>query len=296
MTKFEELNQKVRFIKNDFPLKAEIVSREDADTHWREKVAYNVSEDERITAWVLLPKKTTKQTSAIFCFHQHGSNWDIGKSEPVGLEGDPELAYAKELTERGYITITPDAIAFEERNSGGGAGANYFQLAKHLVDGETLLAKVISDTIKGIDYIISREEVSGDKVGFIGHSYGGRMALWMPVFDDRIITSVSNCGCVNYKNSIDERAIGVQMEFVIPDILEFGDMEDIIPLGNKTNLLVSATSEDKYCVGAKDLFRVIQNSYTKTEVKLLEYDGGHIFTKEMRDNAYDFIEGHLPLE
>jgi hypothetical protein len=37
----------------------------------------------------------------IFCHHQHASEFDIGKSEVVGLRGDPDQAHAAELARRG---------------------------------------------------------------------------------------------------------------------------------------------------------------------------------------------------
>jgi len=294
MTETEKLNQKVQYTKNECPLNAEVVSKVDGGSYWIEKVAFNVEADERISAFVLVPKELKSTVPAIYCFHQHGGDWKIGKSEPAGLLGNPDLAYAKELTERGYITITPDALAFEERNLGNDADGNYFEMVKRLVSGKTLLGKTISDTAKGIDYALSREECDG-QIGFIGHSYGGRMALWMPVFDNRIKVSVSNCGCVNYEDSIDERRIGVQMEFTVPGILDFGDMDKIVPLGNKTNLLISATKEDKYSTGAEELYKNIKDNYVNTEIRLSMFEGGHIFTGEMRDNAYSFITKYLPI-
>jgi dienelactone hydrolase len=295
MTDIEKLNEKVKYSKNQCDLDAELISREDSGNYWTEKVSFNVAENERINAYVLIPKTLENTAPAVYCFHQHGSNWDIGKSEPVGLMGDPDLAYAKELTELGYITITPDAFAFEERNQGGGAGETFFEMVKKIVMGDTLLAKVISDTVKGIDYILSRKECNGN-IGFIGHSYGGRMALWLPVFDNRIKVSVSNCGCVNYEDSIDENRVGIQMEFGVPDILGFGDMDKITKLGCNTNLLISATKDDKYSTGAEVLYSRIKGSYIDSEVLLSKYEGGHIFTKEMRTNAYNFIAKHLPLQ
>jgi dienelactone hydrolase len=50
------------------------------------------------------------------------------------------MNYAVELAEKGFIAFAPDAIAFEERqNEMGGRGGNYFELAKRIVNGETLL-------------------------------------------------------------------------------------------------------------------------------------------------------------
>jgi hypothetical protein len=41
----------------------------------------------------------------MLCLHQ---TIKMGKDEPVGLEGNANLHYAKELAERGYVSIVPD--------------------------------------------------------------------------------------------------------------------------------------------------------------------------------------------
>ena len=41
----------------------------------------------------------------MLCLHQAIK---MGKDEPVGLEGNANLHYAKELAERGYVCIVPD--------------------------------------------------------------------------------------------------------------------------------------------------------------------------------------------
>ena len=96
-----------------------------------------------------------------------------------------------------------------------------------LVEGETLLAKVIHDLRVAIDYLVTRTEVDKNNMGFIGHSYGGRMALWLPAFDRRIRASVSNCGCIPYRYSLEHRT-GIQAEFCIPGIMKEHDIEDVI--------------------------------------------------------------------
>ena len=88
-------------------------------------------------------------------------------------------------------------------------------LATRLVQGRTLLSKCLHDISVALDYLATRPEVDPQRIGFIGHSYGGRMAIWAPAIDDRILASVSNCGCVNYKQSFTHDT-GVQMEFCLP--------------------------------------------------------------------------------
>jgi dienelactone hydrolase len=187
----------------------------------------------------------------------------------------------------------PDALAFEERNWSNPSGeAEYFELATRLVQGKTLLAKCLHDVSVALDYLATRAEVDPLRIGFIGHSYGGRMAIWAPAFDERIGASVSNCGCVNYKQSFTHDT-GVQAEFCLPGVLELGDVEDVLKLVAPRPLLLQATSEDKWSRGAEAMFAYARPSFPEGKLVLGYWPGGHIFTPEMRENAYRFLDQHL---
>lgn len=264
----------------------------DCGSYVREKVEYGTEEGERVRAYLLVPKNIKESRPAIFCHHQHAGNYALGKSEVVGISGDPDQAYAAELAERGYITFAPDAIAFEERNWSEGGHAEYFELATRLVQGKTLLAKALHDLAVGLDYLQTRKEVDRDRIGFIGHSYGGKMAIWAPAFDERIKASVSNCGCVSYKDSLD-RGIGIQMEFCVPGILEVGDIDDVAGLIAPRALLISATTNDIWSRGARRLCESVQGQFPQNALGLKVWDGDHCFTPKMREFAYSFLEKHL---
>ena len=275
------------------PLRSRTLESTDCGRYVREKVEFFTESEEVIPAYICLPKNRKSKTPAIFCHHQHDQNFTLGKSEVVGLAGDPHQAYAAELADRGYITFAPDAIGFEERNwSGGTFETSYYELASRLVTGHTLLAKVLHDASVGIDYLETREEVDSSRIGFVGHSYGGRMALWVPAFDRRIKASVSNCGCVNYKDSL-HRDAGVQMEFCIPGILQIGDIEDIVGLIAPTPLYISAAEQDKWSRGAQQIYDSVAAAFPQENLKLKIWPGGHVFTPAMREEAYQFLDRHL---
>lgn len=272
---------------NRTELDPKILEEIDCGTYIRQKVSYNVEAGERVSAYICIPQDIKGSTAAVFCYHQHHGQFELGKSEVVGLSGDPDQAYAKELAERGYITFAPDAIAFEERQAGG----QYFELASRLVQGKTLMAKVIHDTYVGLDYLLSRTEVDSKAVGFIGHSYGGRMALWMPAFDNRIKSSVSNCGCIDYRHSLTHDT-GIQMEFCIPGFMEKFDLEDIIEQYNDCTLLISTTTDDKWSRGYQELYEILKTRELRS-IELKVYPGEHVFTTEMREYAYKFLDNTL---
>ena len=180
------------------PLNREIVGSVDRGSYDELRVEYDVERGERIAAYLLKPKVTLGRLPAVICHHQHHGQYDLGKSEVVGLAGDPSQAIGSELAALGYIILAPDAIGFEERNWSYPTGwAEYFELSTRLVQGQTLLAKCIHDAQVAVDLIESDPDVDPLRIGFAGHSYGGRMAIWAPALDERIKASVSNCGCVN---------------------------------------------------------------------------------------------------
>lgn len=275
------------------PLCSQTLASMDCGSYWRQKVEYATGSDDVISAFICIPKVREGRTPAIFCHHQHDWNFALGKSEVVGIAGDPDQAYAAELAERGYITFSPDAIGFEERNwSGGTVQTVCFELTSRLAKGSTLLAKILHDAMVGIDYLETRGEVDAGRIGFLGHSYGGRMAIWLPAFDRRIHASVSNCGCIPYKESLG-RDTGVQMEFCLPGILHIGDIEDVVELVAPTPILISATESDPWSRGAQRIFDSAKFAFPANDVRLRVWPGRHAFTKPMRDYAYRFLDDYL---
>ena len=123
------------------PLDAVLLETADCGLYVRETIEYAVETDERVKSFLLVPKNINRSLPAIFAHHQHASQFQLGKSEVVGLKGDADQAYASELAERGYVVIAPDALAFEERNWSNPSGyAEYHELATRLVQGRTLLS------------------------------------------------------------------------------------------------------------------------------------------------------------
>ncbi|MBA2306997.1 dienelactone hydrolase family protein [Candidatus Dependentiae bacterium] len=281
-----------------FPTKVDlnpkVIESTDCVSYIREKVEYTTEANDQVRAYILIPKNLKGPAPAIYCHHQHAGNFRLGKSEMVGLAGDPDQSLAAELAERGYITFASDAVGFEERNwSEDKSGrAEYFEFATRLVNGNSLLAKNLHDISVGLNYLESRPEVDASRIGFIGHSYGGRMAIWFPVFDKRIKASVSNCGCVNYKDSLSKN-VGIQLSFCIPTIMKYGDTEDVVKMVAPIPLYISATEDDKWSKGAQQLYDYAKPAFFSSELKLKVWPGKHIFTKEMREEAYSFLDKYL---
>jgi dienelactone hydrolase len=281
----------------EMPVKVEltlnVVEEVDCGAFIRKKISYASEIGETIPAFLCIPKNVTIPIPAVYCFHQHADNWLLGKSEVVGLAGLPDQAYAKELAERGYVTLAPDAICFEERAEvDDPVEYHAYQLYTRLMSGQTLLGKVLFDISAGVDLLQSMPEVDATRIGFIGHSYGGRTALFAPAFDRRIKASVSSCGSTRLREILAQNR-GIQFDYVIPNFLAYGDIEDVVRLVEPCNLLILGTDQDRWSRNIEDIFEYAKLAFVKGKIEQKIYPGNHSFSEEMRLRAYRFLDNYL---
>jgi dienelactone hydrolase len=282
------------------PLNAETVEVVEEGSLICEKVIYETEPGESVPAYVLIPKNRKGPTPAVFCHHQHGGEFNNGKREVIGWGGDPQQAYARELAERGYVAFAPDAKCFEERIVVGleGVDNERFEATRLLLMGQSLQRRMLWDIRRGIDYLLTRKEVDGDRIGCIGHSLGGQETLFGAAFDTRIKAAVSSCGFSTYK-AILRNKINHNLSLYIPGILQYTDIPEIAAMVAPRPFLILAGDKD-------DIFPLegIREVYAKAEevyrgygradrVKLVLYDGGHAFTTEMQQEAYRWFDKWL---
>lgn len=281
----------------EMPTKSElnlkVLQEVDCGTFIRQKIGYSSEVGETISAFLCIPKNISALLPAIYCFHQHAGNWSLGKSEVVGLAGLPDQVYARELAERGYITLAPDAICFEERaDAADPVRYHAHQLHTRLMRGQTLLGKVLFDISAGIDLLQNLPFVDATRIGFIGHSYGGRTALFAPAFDRRIKVSVSSCGSTTLKTMM-AQDIGIQFDYVVPGFLGWGDIADVVRLVEPCHLLILGTDDDKWSQNIQDIFEYAKSAFVTGELDRQIYPGKHSFSEQMRTRAYRFLDRHL---
>ncbi len=146
----------------------------------RTRITYLGEPDDPVPAWLLVPKGLRRRAPAMLCLHQ---TTKIGKDEPAGLGGLPNLHYARELAERGYVCIVPDYPYL---------GENHFDPYQHGYASCTM--KGIVNHMRAIDVLTSLPEVDSRRIAAIGHSLGGHNTLFVAAFDQRIRAMVTSCG------------------------------------------------------------------------------------------------------
>jgi glucuronyl esterase-like protein len=173
------------------PLLAETLAESSGDGFTRRKVRYQSEPGEWIPAYVLIPHNRQLHSPAVLCPHQ---TTQAGKDSPAGLADNPEQHTALRLAQRGYVTLTWDALCFGERHKpeSGHYGDAIPFYRKH--PRWSLLSKMIWDLSRGIDYLETLDFVDAKRIGCVGHSHGGLTTLFGMALDPRIAAGASNCG------------------------------------------------------------------------------------------------------
>ena len=181
------------------PLNPQVLEEQDCGSFLRRKITFTPEPNDRLMAWLLVPKSVlnnrNSKAPAMLCLHQ---TTQIGKDEPVGLGGNPNLHYAKELTERGYVTFAPDYIGGDIPEVGIKDGFGESRSDPYAMGYVSGTMKGIWNHIRSLDFLQSLTFVDGERIGVIGHSLGGYNALFLAAFDERVKVVVTSCGFTSF--------------------------------------------------------------------------------------------------
>jgi pimeloyl-ACP methyl ester carboxylesterase len=153
----------------------------------RYSINFLVAKNERVTAYLYLPigKKDDQRIPAMLALHETDQ---LGKGSVDGQGKNINLAYAKELAQRGYIVIAPDYPDFGESQT--------YDFENDRYESGTM--KGIFNHMRCIDLLQSMPEVDPERIGVIGHSLGGHNSIFVGAFDERLKVVVSSCGWTGY--------------------------------------------------------------------------------------------------
>lgn len=269
------------------------------------RLRYTLTDDESGFGWLLLPHDRTGPSPCVIALHQTVPQ---GKDEPVGIVGDPGLAYGAELAARGFVVFAPDAIGFGERRMGC-SGARYHSADQFFAahPAGSVMAKMAYDVSRAIDLLAILPEIDAERVGCIGHSHGGYGTLFAMLLDERIRAGVISCGMTRLRDDpTPER--WWRNTALIPRLGYYEGRMHAAPFDFDTWLALLAPRPALICVALEDsifpnsrcLFRAIDRGRAVyrtygcgRNLNRFVYDGGHRFPPEARTKAYEILEKAL---
>ncbi|HEV7403126.1 MAG TPA: acetylxylan esterase [Chthoniobacteraceae bacterium] len=147
---------------------------------------------------------------------------------------------------------------------------------------------MIWDAMRGLDYLQSRPEIRGDRLGCTGVSGGGMMTSYLMALDDRIAAAAPACYLTGYRRLLE--TIGPQdFEQNLFGQLAAGlDHADYVIMSAPRPVLMMVATRDFFDIqGAWNVFRQAKRCYGRLglaeRVELIEADTKHDLAIDMRE-------------
>ena len=286
-------------------LKPEITEDIGVENFRRKKILLDLEPGFSIPCYLTLPKKIEKKQklSAILCLHGHGD----GKSEMLGLNlgtSDEKPwhepgAIALHAARAGYVTISPDFLAFGERGGisspfGEGVDPCLAQYSWGQTTGLIPTTLNIHAIRRCIDYLLTLPFIDKNRIAAVGHSHGGYITTMATAVEPRIKTAVISGFMQTHAGALGKSwECGSQ---VVPNLFNYGDLADLACTFTPRPLLLISGLYDS-CAPAPfafAAFKKIKKAYALAgcpeKAELFTFPGEHLFQPQA---ALEFLERYL---
>lgn len=176
------------------PLRLEVRSSDRVGPIDRRLVEYEGEPGLRVQAWLLEPHDRAGRLPALVALHQT-TNASI--DEIAGVGGRDEMQIGLKLAERGFVVICPRCFLWQDAADFGAAVTHHRLRHPHA----TGMAKMLFDARRAIDVLVSLETVDAGRIGAVGHSLGGKEALYLAAFDERVRAAVASEGGIGLRST-----------------------------------------------------------------------------------------------
>ena len=276
------------------PLDLEVLETKQLDGVLLEKITFLSEPGDRVPAYLLTPSDLAGKAPAMLCLHQ---TTKIGKGEPAGLGGLPNLHYALELARRGYVTLAPDYPNFGDYSN------NPYENGY-----VSTTMKGIWNHMRAVDLLQTLPSVDAERIGSIGHSLGGHNTMYVAVFDERLKVLVSSCGFNSFFKYFGGDIGGWSHKGYMPRIFQvykkdpnqmpFDFTEVVSALAPRHFFVNAPLGDDNFEVsGVRDCINAANPVYellgASGNLKAVYPDAQHDFPAEIRQQAYEFVDGVL---
>lgn len=261
----------------------------------RKKITFDSGDGDAVPAYLFIPKARSRRNRAALCLHQ---TVKIGKAEPAGLGGKPNLHYALELARRGFVTLAPDYPNFGD-----------YTIDVYSTGYVSATMKGIRNHRRAIDLLVSLPEVDAGRIGAIGHSLGGHNTLFVSAFDSRVGAAVTSCGFTSFRKYYGGNLTGWSHAGYMPRIASvYGKSPEKMPfdfpailesLAPRAVFINAPLHDSNFDVsGVDDCLESARPAYAKVfrasdRLRVVHPDCGHDFPPEIRTTAYEFMERWL---
>lgn len=279
------------------PVSAALRGEEERDGYVLETWDLDLNGLEAVPAYLARPSGGDGPRPAVLFNHSHGGGYDIGKSEFVdGRSYLQPVPYAKELTDRGYVALAIDHWCFGERNHT--TEADMFKAM--LWQGRVLWGMMVYDSLRALDWLVTRPGVDESRLATLGISMGSTMAWWLAALDERVKVTVDICCLTDFHTLLAKKGLRLHgLYYYVPGLLKYFTTADINALiAPRPHLALAGLRDPLTPVEGLDLVeeeldRVYADAGHPERWRLLRYDVAHQETAEGRREILEFLRRFL---
>lgn len=292
-------------------LAPEVVARERDGALTREKVFFNSEPGQRVAMLIVQPEARAARPRPVVLV-LHGTR---GRKE--GMD-----SLLRELASRGFVACATDA-----RHHGELAKLDYEEAiirAYRSGQGHPWLYETVTDTLRALDYLQTRPEIDGERIGMMGISMGGMNTWLTAAADPRVKVAVPCIGVTSFRYQLDTGKIRPRTDTlprfhqavaaalgekevngrvareawnqVLPGILDRFDCPRMLEAIAPRPLLILNGERDDRCPleGVRRCYAAAEAEYRKQQAgdrlkMIIAPDTGHAVTPEQRAAALDWF-------
>lgn len=281
------------FPEKPLPLQPQVNGVLKRDGYRIEKIVLQTRPGVYMTSSLYVPEPTRGPYPAVLVVHGH---WAGARRDPV------VQARCLGLVKLGFVVLAVDAFGAGERYTTPALGTYHGALYGSTLwpVGQTLLGMQVYDNRRAVDYLVSRPEVDGKRLGVTGASGGGNQTMYAGALDERFGAVVPVCSVGTYQAYLHAACCVCE---VLPGALRFCEEGDVLALVAPRALLVINATRDgfQFSVGeaARSIKRarpVFQLLDAEPKIRHATFESPHAYNQAMRETMYGWMTRWLKNE
>ncbi|MFC1558449.1 alpha/beta hydrolase family protein [candidate division KSB1 bacterium] len=285
------------------PLNPKITGVLQRDGYRVEKIVYESMPNFYVTGCLFIPDKIDGKAPAVLNV--------IGHSQE-GFRGELYQDVYLNLAKKGIIVLAIDPIGQGEHVQYYDPKIKFSSIGYSVIEhcysgnqcflsGYSVARFFIWDGIRGIDYLLTRDDVDPERIGVTGFSGGGTVTSYISAFDDRVKVSVPCSWATASRRQVETKGAQDAETIFVGGVAEGITFEDLLEVRAPKPTLMTFTSRDEYLSiqGARESFREIKKAYKvfgrEDNLELVEDDFKHWMTPKIRLKMFKFFMKHFDM-
>lgn len=271
------------------PLEPRVLGRDPRDGYRVEKLVFQTRPGIWMTANAYVPAGDGKRP-AVLCVHGH---WRGAKQDPV------VQARCIGLAKLGFFVLVVDAFGAGERGLAKPLGEYHGEMVAATLwpAGLALSGLQVYENMRAVDYLQSRAEVDGERIGITGASGGGNQTMYAAAHDERFRCAVPVCSVGTYRAYLGAACCMCE---VVPGALTYTEEWGLLAMVAPRGLMLINATQDSFqfsveqaalsYAAARKVFELYGHG---DRIRHTVFESKHDYNRAMREAMYGWMTLHL---